>query len=319
MNTILSASPVLETFTESDLASPELLMGCEHAVSLEHMSWLLKQLVYFVENPAKTKSAAEAQRFYTHVTDKKYLLRVFRIADYLCMSEEVLNSIALAVLECFFFSADWSPALLDYYPLEKRIKSLWATFVDDMAMCLRHQNAFTDEVDYWSEEMHVYHGCNIQLDLGDFQDVFGRQGRALVACMRAQEKHQDYNLSHYVFEHEHTYKMKNVFRKLITMCIKSQPHWWCTSMTSPSLSWLRKHLEDLRKEHLEREEAVAMAAAIKHNAATCDCETCMKTHHSVCGCRIHRDAEPEFEYDDYVEPDWETQAELNWERRYGGW
>jgi hypothetical protein len=321
MTSVLSISPLIASFPNPAEVTPELLNISGIAVSTEHMAWLLEKLQYFVENPAPapTASVLEAGRLYTNCKDKMYLLRVYKLADFLCLPEGVLNSIALAIFECFFLTNKWSTELLNHYPLEQRLRALWRTFVDDVVLCLHNQNDFTDDVDYWSETMHVQHGSAVQLQLDDIQDVFGKKARKLVEHVRAKESLQTFDLSHYIFEHEHTYTLKDVLSTFHKLCVVKTPHWWLGSTTF-TVSWMHKHLGTVKQQHQARMDYLAIAATLGHDTTTCSCADCLHTHHGHCQCRHHRDPEPEYDdYDDYVEPDWETRAEMAWERNYGGW
>ncbi len=109
MEILTPFSPFLSVLDKSDRPQQQqenvtLLYEAGFGVSMAHILWLLNELVYFVHNPLPVFNLMGPMCFRTYCTDKMYLLRLYRLADFLCMPDEVLNSIALACFECFFLS-----------------------------------------------------------------------------------------------------------------------------------------------------------------------------------------------------------------------
>lgn len=314
MEILVPYSPLLSELPQQEEITADLLCMSGIAVSVAHMMWLLKELVYFVRNPLPVLSLVVPLRFRTCCADKMYLLRLYRLADFLCMSEEVLNSIALACFECFFLSDKWSPELLNYYPLEKRIQTLWGTFVADYHMCHEEMNTFTEEVPEWTFNMPVkVHTTSFRTyNLGDIDNVFGSQARKVVKVLRRNERDpKEYSLTHYIFPHEHTYAMNAVLQAINKVCYGHGAGY--------TMKWFVANVETYRTAHQKRQAHIAQAALEGHDISTCDCENCLATHMN-CSCRHHYEELTDFDYDYYVEPDWGYMAEIAWERRYGnGW
>jgi hypothetical protein len=309
MEFLVPYSPLLAELPR-DETTADLLCMSGIAVSLTHMLWLLNALVYFVRNPLPVLTLTGPVRFRTHSADKMYLLRLYRLADYLCMPEEILNSIALACFECFFLSDKWSPELLNYYPLEQRIQTLWHTFVSDYDLCVKEVNTQT-HVKYPNGPMEVHNVYYLDQNIGDLHDVFGWKARAIVKQLRSTETtFMDYDLSHYVFPHEHTYTMNHIL-PLINKAFGAGPQY--------TMAWFAANVDQLKMDHEERQARILQAQQEGHDHTTCHCENCLATHRNTCHCRHHYQEE-EFDYDDYYEPDWGYMAEMAWERQHGnGW
>jgi len=300
---------------QQEAITADLLCMSGLAVSVVHMMWLLKELVYFVRNPLPVLSLMGPVRFRTFTGDKMYLIRLYKLADFLCMPEEVLNSIALACFECFFLTDNWGPETLNYPPLERHVQALWTSFVQDYEMCFRQMYTSTDYVNSMYSE-RVRSKCALVVK-GDIYNVFGTSVHQIAKRVRAKETLATYDLSHYIMPHEATYTMDHILPILGEMCFNINNN-FCNN-----IGWLRNNVETFRKERDALVARLAQATAEGHDHTVCDCENCLATHIN-CFCEHHRaEHYPDDWVDewmnDYQEPNWEYMAELNWERDHGGW
>lgn len=320
MDVLIPASPFLSNMPDPTSVNAALLYESGFAESMAQMLWLINELAYFVRNPLAPASfnLLGPLRFRTHWVDKMYLIRLYKLADFLCMSEEILNAIALACFECFFLTEKWAAATFPHQ-LETRLRTLWGTFVEKYLIVLHIQNTFTAYYPTsFTAEAHVRHTCDIPhyLHPEDLQDAFGQKTRWIVQELRSQESApRTYNLSHFVLPHEQTYTMDDLLPYVRKACIGD-----LMDVSVSNMELLRNNMETLCETYRTREASIARAAAEGHDMHTCTCETCLNTH-IHCACPHHYD-ETEFENledDYYEEPDYGYLAELAWERHHGDW
>jgi hypothetical protein len=159
-------SPVLSQFPE---CSPTLLYEQTRiGVSVEHITYLLDQLVYYLGlKPRLLKGPfcpSNESMYYKH------LLRVVRLADYLLLPDEHLDILAIHCCHFFLLSKEWG---LDLFPplMESRIRSVWAKemetfgifwYYQDPCECEDHRTRYefvkyNDPVDMkeWIDPFHI--------------------------------------------------------------------------------------------------------------------------------------------------------------------
>jgi hypothetical protein len=246
----------------------------------------------FIEENSEDKSSPEEilKDFYFRTDNTyDYLPKLYKLADFLLMSEKILNSIMIECFEYLYLSDKWNQD--DFIPeiLRIKIQELWSSFFEKYSLICRKIHEHTNEI----ERDDFFVKRDVYYDFGDVENIFGETHRKIA------KMNSSYNKTQYVQNNKISFHFDEFLEILDEVIIKENRK--CHSCIFLQHFELF-NLEELEYYFNEVDDNRFKSLQLGHNQNTCQCEICIKTHIN-CDCKFHIDDFNHYRVKTLEEPD----------------